>query len=87
MAGSVLSGSVCVLAREMVPRKGFEDSRDILAVVSKTASAVVLRLVAKGVVRPRHTGGWNPRVGAQLSAEMLYAAFVACQYPHRSRDG
>ena len=39
------------LAREVVVRKGLEDSRDVLAVVQKTALAVLRRLVAKGVVR------------------------------------
>ena len=39
------------LAREVLARKGLEDSRDILAVVQKTALAVLRRLVAKGVVR------------------------------------
>ena len=41
------------LAREVVARKGLEDSRDVLAVVQKTALAVLRRLVAKGVVRRR----------------------------------
>jgi hypothetical protein len=39
------------LAREVVARKRLEDSRDVLAVVQKTALAVLRRLVAKGVVR------------------------------------
>jgi hypothetical protein len=39
------------LAREVMARKGLEDSRDVLAVVQKTALAVLRRLVAKGVVR------------------------------------
>ena len=39
------------LAREVLARKGLEDSRDVLAVVQKTALAVLRRLVAKGVVR------------------------------------
>ena len=39
------------LAREVVARKGLEDSRDVLAVVQKTALAVLGRLVAKDVVR------------------------------------
>ena len=38
------------LAREVVARKGLGDSRDVLAVVQKTALAVLRRLVAKGVV-------------------------------------
>lgn len=39
------------LAQEVAARKGLEDRRDVLAVVQKTASAVLRRLVAKGVVR------------------------------------
>jgi len=39
------------LAREVVARKGLKDSRDVLAVVQKTALAVLRRLVAKSVVR------------------------------------
>jgi hypothetical protein len=39
------------LARAVVARKGLADSRDVLAVVQKTALAVLRRLVAKGVVR------------------------------------
>ena len=39
------------LAREVMARQGLEDSRDVLAVVQKTALAVLRRLVAKGVVR------------------------------------
>jgi hypothetical protein len=39
------------LAREVVARKGLKDSGDVLAVVQKTALAVLRRLVAKGVVR------------------------------------
>ena len=35
----------------VVARKRLEDSRDVLAVVQKTALAVLRRLVAKGVVR------------------------------------
>jgi hypothetical protein len=38
------------LARAVLARKGLEDSRDVLAVVQKTALAVLRRLVAKGVV-------------------------------------
>jgi hypothetical protein len=39
------------LAREVMARQGLGDSRDVLAVVQKTALAVLRRLVAKGVVR------------------------------------
>jgi len=39
------------LAQEVMARKGLEDSRAVLAVVQKTALAVLRRLVAKGVVR------------------------------------
>jgi len=39
------------LAQAVAARKGLEDRRDVLAAVQKSASAVLRRLVAKGVVR------------------------------------
>jgi hypothetical protein len=39
------------LAREVVARKGLEESAEMLAAVQKTVLAVLRRLVAKGVVR------------------------------------
>jgi hypothetical protein len=39
------------LAQEVAARQGLEDSRDVLAGVQKSVSAVLRRLVAKGVVR------------------------------------
>lgn len=50
-AAEPLSGRA--LGRAVMARKGLEESRDVLAVVQKTALAVLRRLVAKGVVRRR----------------------------------
>ena len=48
-ASEPLSGRA--LAQAVMARKGLEDRRDVLAVVQKTALAVLRRLVAKGAVR------------------------------------
>ena len=51
------------LTQALAARKGLEDSREVLAPVQKTASAVLRRLVAKGVVRsvalPDGTRAWE----------------------------
>ena len=48
-AAEPLSGRA--LAQALMARKGLEDSREVLAVVQKTAMAVLRRLVAKGAAR------------------------------------
>jgi hypothetical protein len=48
------------LAQEVAARKGLEDRRDVLAVVQKTASAVLRRLVAKGVARRQMLADGTP---------------------------
>ena len=48
-AAEPLSGRA--LAQTVMARKGLEDRRDVLAVVQKTALAVLRRLVAKGAAR------------------------------------
>ena len=65
------------LAQAVVASKGLEDSRDVLAVVQKTALAVPRRLVTKGEARRWGDGERHLRVGAWLSGEPLLAAFVA----------
>ena len=48
------------LAQAVVARKGLEARHDVLAVVQKTASAVLRRLVAKGVVRRQALADGTP---------------------------